>query len=208
MSEQIVIDARGEQCPIPVVRVNKALLGLNGPAALEVHVDNEVAVQNLTRLAHQKSLELLAEKMDEKHFIVRMHSQGQDAETPDDTPDEAPSCTPDTRGNTVVAIGSSTMGDGSEVLGKTLMKGFIYALTQLTVLPETILFYNGGAYLTTEGSDSIEDLKSLEAQGVEILTCGTCLNFYQLTDKLQVGQVTNMYSIAEKLSGASMVVRP
>jgi selenium metabolism protein YedF len=181
MSEQIVIDVRGEQCPIPVVRVTKALAGLSGPAALEVHVDNEIAVQNLTRLAQQKNLELHAEKKDEKHFIVKMLSKGQTVEAPA----EAPCCVPDSRGNTVVAIGSSTMGSGDDVLGKTLMKGFLYALTQLPVLPRTIIFYNGGAYLTTEGSDSIEDLKILEAQGVEILTCGTCLNFYNLAEKLR-----------------------
>lgn len=81
---------------------------------------------------------------------------------------------------------------------KSFIKGFIYALSQQDTLPSTILFYNSGAYITCEDSASIEDLKSLEAQGVEILTCGTCLNFYGITDKLQVGEVTNMYAIAEK----------
>ena len=71
-----------------------------------------------------------------------------------------------------------------------------------------MLFYNGGATLTTEGSDSLEDLKSLEAQGVEIKTCGTCLNYYGLTDKLQVGEVTNMYDIVETLAKAAKVVKP
>ena len=78
-----------------------------------------------------------------------------------------------------------------------LIKGFLFAVTQLEKLPKTMLFYNGGATLTAEGSDSLEDLKSLEAQGVEILTCGTCLNYYGLTEKLQVGSVTNMYTIVE-----------
>jgi selenium metabolism protein YedF len=77
------------------------------------------------------------------------------------------------------------------------MKGFLYAVSQLPELPKTILFYNGGARLTVEGSDSLEDLKNMEAQGVKIMTCGTCLNFYGLTDKLAVGEVTNMYSIVE-----------
>ena len=100
------------------------------------------------------------------------------------------------------------MGSGDDELGRQLMKGFLYAQTQLDVLPDTVLLYNGGAKLSAEGSQSVEDLRSLEAQGVEILTCGTCLNFYGLSEKLAVGNVTNMYDIAEKLSGASSVIRP
>ena len=100
------------------------------------------------------------------------------------------------------------MGLGNDELGATLMKGFIYAVSQLDELPKTMLFYNGGAKLTVEGSASLEDLKSLQAQGVEILTCGTCLNFYGLSDKLAVGEVTNMYAIVEKLNGASHIVKP
>ena len=88
------------------------------------------------------------------------------------------------------------------------MKGFLFAVTQLDELPKTMLFYNGGATLTTEGSDSLEDLKSLEAQGVEIMTCGTCLDYYGLKEKLAVGTVTNMYSIVETMDQATKVIRP
>ena len=100
------------------------------------------------------------------------------------------------------------MGSGNDALGKVLIKGFIFAVTQLERLPKTILFYNGGATLTAEGSDSLEDLKHLEEEGVEILTCGTCLNYYNLTDKLQVGSVTNMYTIVEKMAGADKIITP
>ena len=88
------------------------------------------------------------------------------------------------------------------------MKGFVYALTQLEKLPQTILLYNSGAYLSCEGSDSVEDLKSMEAQGVEVMTCGTCLNHYGLTEKLAVGSVTNMYVIAQKMMEADHIVKP
>ena len=88
------------------------------------------------------------------------------------------------------------------------MKGFLYALTQQERLPDTILFYNGGATIPVEGSASLEDLRTLEAMGVEILTCGTCLNYHGLTDKLAVGTVTNMYDIVEKLTMAGKVIRP
>ena len=112
------------------------------------------------------------------------------------------------RGDLVVAVTSDAMGHGSEELGRTLMKGFLYALSQQEELPATILFYNGGAKLTTQGSLSLEDLKSMEAQGVQILTCGTCLNYYGLTERLAVGGVTNMYAIVETLTKAGRVVKP
>ena len=100
------------------------------------------------------------------------------------------------------------MGEGGEELGRILIKGFLFALTQQEHLPSTVLFYNGGAKLTTEGSASLEDLKTLEANGVEILTCGTCLDYYGLKDKLAVGGVTNMYVIVEKQMQADLVLRP
>ena len=108
----------------------------------------------------------------------------------------------------MAAVTGAAMGQGSDELGTMLMKSFLFALTQLPEPPATVLFYNGGAHLTTEGSPCLEDLKTLEAQGTEILTCGTCLNYYGLTEKLAVGGVTNMYTIVEKLAGAGRVIRP
>ena len=100
------------------------------------------------------------------------------------------------------------MGRGSDELGRVLLKGFLYALAHQPELPQTILFYNGGAHLTVQGSDSLEDLQDMAARGVEILTCGTCLNHYGLTEQLAVGGVTNMYDIVEKLTHADLVVKP
>ena len=100
------------------------------------------------------------------------------------------------------------MGNGEEQLGKILMKSFIFALTKQDQLPEIILCYNSGASLTCEDSDSLEDLKSLEAEGVKILTCGTCLDFYGLKEKLAVGGFTNMYEIVEIMESAGTIVRP
>jgi len=199
----VKVDAMGDACPIPVVKAKKALGEMKEPGTLEVHVDNEIAVQNLSRLASGSGLQSASEKAGEGHFIVRMQVTG-----PVEGNGEAISCAPDMRGDYVIAIGSEYMGCGDDTLGATLMKGFIYAVTQLDKLPSAMLFYNGGAKLTVEGAVSVEDLKGLEAQGVEILTCGTCLNFYGLSDKLAVGSVTNMYSIVEKLAGAGKVIKP
>lgn len=205
--EKIVINAVGDQCPIPVVKTIKTLKMLTGAAIIEVHVDNEIAVQNLTKLAGSKGFKSFAEKKAEKLYVVTIGAegigQGEEKEQTMDT-----TCIPDSRVNTVVAITSDRMGHGNDELGKVLMKGFIYALSQLDKLPKTILFYNGGATITTEGSASLEDLRNLEAQGVEILTCGTCLDYYGLKEKLAVGGVTNMYTIVEKLAQADKIIKP
>ena len=105
-------------------------------------------------------------------------------------------------------MAADVMGRGDEALGRVLLKGFIYALAQTEELPESILFYNRGAFLTTEGSDSLADLQELEARGVKIFTCGTCLNHYGLTEKLLVGSVTNMYTIVEQMMSAGRVIKP
>ena len=192
----VVVNAVGDQCPIPVVKATKALKAMTEAGTVEVHVDNEIAVQNLTRLASSKGLKSFAEKKEEKLFIVKITL---------DKPLEENGV--DRRKNTVVAIASERMGHGNDELGKVLMKGFIFALSQLDELPSTILFYNGGATITTEGSPSLDDLKNMEAQGVEILTCGTCLDYYNLKDKLAVGSVTNMYTIVEKLANADKIIK-
>lgn len=200
----VKVDARGDACPLPVVKAKKAIAELNGTGEVEILVDNEIAVQNLTKMAQQKGLVYSAEKLAEWEYSVRFTV----GEAVPEREEKAEACAPDTRTDTVVVIASDQMGEGAEELGKTLLKAFVFSLTQQDKLPKTILFYNGGAYLTCEGSPMLEDLKALEAEGVEILTCGTCLNFYGLTEKLAVGGVTNMYVIAEKMLGAGNVVKP
>ena len=198
------IDARGKQCPLPVIEAKNALKDAPEGEIMEILVDNEIAVQNLTKMAQQKGYQYSAEKLAEREYRV-LFTVGEASETPTE---EAPACAPDTRTDTVVAISSDKMGIGADDLGKSLLKAFVFALTQQDQLPKTVLFYNGGASLTCDGSPMLDDLKALEAQGVEIKTCGTCLNYYGLTDKLKVGEVTNMYDIVETLAKASKVVKP
>ena len=201
----ITVNAMGDSCPIPVIKTKKAMQALTGPETIEVLVDNEIAVQNVTKMASSSGGKVTSEKLGEKEYKVTI-AMGGAAVTADDAEETA--CVPDARDNMVVVVNSDRMGSGNDELGKVLIKGFIYAVTQLDPLPKKMLFYNGGATLTTEGSDSIEDLKSLEAQGVEILTCGTCLDYYHLKDKLVVGGVTNMYSIVESMAEAGKIIRP
>ena len=208
--KKIKVDAMGEQCPIPVIKTKKALKEITETTLVEVHVDNEIAVQNLSKMAKQKNLEYKCEKLEEQHYIIKINAEAEGVSIQQKAPAENDKeiCYPDRKSNTVVVLSSNQMGNGSEELGQILMKGFIFALTELDELPSTVLLYNSGVKLSTEGSNSIEDLKTLQAQGVEILSCGTCLNYYDLTEKLQVGDVTNMYFILEKMAQADKIIRP
>ncbi len=204
----IQVNAMGDACPIPVVKTKDAIKSLGAAGGVvETSVDNEIAVQNLTKMAKQKGYGVKSEKLGEDQFKVTM-TVGENAAPVEDS--EPVSCILPNPGkkNIVVAVSAGVMGTGDDKLGKTLLKSFLYALDQQDTLPSTILFYNGGASVTCEGSPSLDDLRSLQAQGVEILTCGTCLDFYGLKDKLAVGEVTNMYDIVEKLTGADLVVKP
>ena len=245
----IKVNAMGDVCPIPVIKTKNAIKEMAEGGVVEVLVDNEIAVQNLTKMAKQKQYVCRSEKVAENEYKVTITVPGTaatagtvtgaeasaaagtvagaNADTTAGTvtranaaataaepaavskAEEVISCMPDSRRKKkLVVLRSGKMGEGSDELGTALMKSFIYALTELEELPETILLYNGGAYLSCEGSDSLEDLKSLEAQGVEILTCGTCLNYYGIADRLAVGSVTNMYAIAEKMAEADTIICP
>lgn len=202
------VNAIGDTCPLPVVKAKNAIKELGGSGTVEVKVDNEIAVQNLGKMAQQKGYGFKSEKNSPAEFTVTLEVGEAAAATGVEDIPEVCAVVPGHKKNVVVAINSARMGHGHDELGTVLMKGFIFALTQQDVLPTTVLFYNGGATLTVEGSTSLEDLKNLEAQGVEIMTCGTCLNYYNLSDKLAVGEVTNMYAIVEKLTTADLVVMP
>ena len=205
MSNNVQVNALGDACPIPVVKTIKALAALGGAGTIETLVDNEVAVENLKRLASEKGCGVSVEKAAEKEWHVTFdvpEGLSVDAGEADDA-----QCLVPAKKNLVIQVSSDAMGAGSDELGRNLMKAFIYAVTQQDELPATMLFYNGGAHLTCEGSPALDDLKALAEQGVEILTCGTCLNHYGIADKLAVGEVTNMYVICQKLEQASNIVR-
>ena len=216
MAETVLtIDARGEACPIPVVKTLKALGAFAGPGAVETLVDNEVAVQNLTRMGEGRGCEVVVDRLGQKEWRVTVRASeavvvgsGEAESVTCDVPAGAGGAAAAAPRNVVVAITAETMGTGDDVLGRKLMGSFIYSLTQLDELPATIVLYNGGAHLSCEGSPALDDLRGLAESGVEVLTCGTCLDHYGIADTLAVGEVTNMYVIAQRLTGASLVVRP
>ena len=202
----ITVNAIGDACPVPVVKTRKAMETIKGAEVVETLVDNEIAVENLKKMAGQMGYQVKDQKLEEGKYSVQIMVT--EAEKTENIQADICDCRPTAASDKVVVIRSNVMGEGDPELGKVLIKGFIYALSQQEELPKTILFYNGGAYLTCEGSASLDDLKELEHRGVKILTCGTCLNFYGLSEKLKVGEVTNMYELAATMSKASLIVSP
>ena len=202
-----ILDCMGMACPLPVINAKKAIEAFTEDGSLSVKVDNETAVQNLTRLGEHYGFAVSSEQGGEKDYTVVMQVKAGAAKAAE-IPAEAVSCAVPAKGGKVVVLSSNTMGNGDEQLGKKLMKAFIFALTSQDETPEKVICYNSGAYLTTEDPDTIKDLKSLEEAGTTVMTCGTCLDFYGLKEKLQVGIVSNMYDIVEAQMNASMVIRP
>lgn len=204
----IKVNAIGDACPIPVVKTKNAIRELGGSGVVEVSVDNEIAVQNLLKMAKQKEYEASFEKKSNTEYIVTVNVNGGEASEAKPVTKTAVKSDEIKLKETIVVIDSDKMGDGDEEFSKTLLKGFIYALSSQDIPPAKILFYNTGVRITTEGSASIEDLKVLEKAGAKIYSCGACLNNYGLTEKLSVGEVTNMYDIVSYLMEADLVIRP
>lgn len=203
----VKVNGMGKTCPIPLIETKKAIKALTSPDTVEVMVDNSMAVKNITRFATDSGYTITTDKISDKEFKLTIDVK--EIKANEEKSAECATCgATDNTGNIVIAIGSEKMGCGDEKLGKNLMKAFIYSVSQAEVRPKTMLFFNGGAHLTCEGSLSLEDLNNLKELGVDIKTCGTCLDFYGLKDKLKVGDVTNMYDIVSTMEQASLVIRP
>lgn len=218
------IDARGKACPMPVVLAKKLLdAGVN---SLKIDVDNAVAVQNLQRLAQKQGYQCLSSE-EAGVFSVFFSRQGaaitsiSDTSASDNSKDpgakqqspaieavqamQAESLQPEP-GSWAVLVCREAIGEGSRELGENLMKMFFYTLSESEDIPQTIIFMNGGVKLPTLNEQVAEHLRQLEAKGSEILVCGTCLNYYDLTKQLKIGCVSNMFDIVTKLQGASKII--
>ena len=216
------IDNRGLACPQPVLNTKKALeeLAREGHTdfILTVIVDNEAARENVSRFARTAGCLVSAVEKEGCYHIIVQGGEKKEGKTDDGEPlkeeagstKEEQSCClgegSQTSGETVMFITSSTLGQGSEELGKILMRSFIFTLKEISPRPSKLFFLNSGVFLTTEGSPVLEELSQLAAEGVEIFSCGTCLDYYNLKDKLRVGQVTNMYDTVETMQAATKCI--
>lgn len=190
------IDARGLSCPKPVIETKKILDQLKGGSVTTI-VDNKIAVENVSKLAKSLDCEVNVEEIEGNYYINIFKG----IESREISPENK------VKKDMAILIGTDTMGEGSKELGQVLMKGFLYTLTEDKPYPKSILFINSGVKLTTEGSEVIEYLRTLEGEGVDVLSCGTCLDYYNLKNKLMVGGVSNMYTIVEKITKVKNTVR-
>jgi len=192
------IDARGLPCPQPVILARNAM---REGTAFTILVSAQEQVNNVRRLAEKAGWQTQVESR-EGEFAVQVHPSGETL------PSQAEQNAPKTERPTVLVVSSEHMGRGEEELGEILIRAFFHTLNEVDPLPNTIVFYNSGVKLAVEGSPILEDLQALETKGVEILVCGTCLGYFELKDRLAVGEISNMYSIAETLLSAGHIISP
>ncbi|WP_224983474.1 sulfurtransferase-like selenium metabolism protein YedF [Geomonas agri] len=192
------LDVRGMACPLPVVQVKRALESAQGE--LHVLLDDGAPRENVKRFAQGRGYQVLEEQL-EDGFAFTITGPGVSAAR------EAVPAPAAAAGPTVMLIGSDRMGDGADELGRLLMKNFIMTLLDLNELPDRIFFINSGVLLAAEGSEVVETLNELGNRGVEVLSCGICLDFYKKKETLAAGGVTNMFTIAETMLAARSVVR-
>lgn len=190
----IKVNAIGEVCPKPVIMTKKALKEIES-GVVEVSVDNITSKENVEKMAKEMG-HTFETKEEGNVFVITITKSGEKQEN--SSKEE----------NIVISIGSDKMGEGEDELGKILIKGFIYALTEAETLPKTVLLYNKGVLLASTFEDTVKDLKVLEERGVEILSCGTCANFYHVQEQIKVGTLTNMYTILERQMKAAKVIKP
>lgn len=193
-----IIDAKGLACPKPVVMAKKAL---SEHKKFLVIVDNKTAAENLAKLGKKMNADISVVEESASEFKVKF-TRNSAAETEGG---ENTAATDASLKQKTYFISSDTMGSGDKELGKILIKGFISTLKELKPLPKKIIFVNSGVKAAILETDLVKNLKELEDLGVEILICGTCIDYFDLKDQLQVGQVSNMYEIADSLNQENIV---
>ncbi len=198
------VDARGMVCPKPLILTKKALNELPPGGRMTLLVDNDTSRQNVERFCKDNGV-AVSLSQEGAVFTLTMTKLHKEAIAGD----EKAYCGPDVpRKPHVIVFSSDTMGSGPPELGAVLLKAFVNTIKDVTPLPSHLVFYNAGVHLAVEGSALIEPLAELQSMGIAILACGTCLDYFNVKDKLRVGAVSNMYTILETLSNAGSVVQP
>ena len=193
-----VIDAKGKACPMPVIMAKKEID--TGVKFFDIEVDNKIAVENLKKLANSQGFTTTIEENDGNFKVDFSNGCEECEEVLAKVEGKKP------LGNWSIFINKEIIGAGNEELGQSLMKMFIYTISEGEDLPKSILFMNGGVKVPSLNEQGIEHLKVLQDKGVELLVCGACLNFYGLEDKLEVGKISNMYEITNAMKEASKVI--
>ena len=192
----IEINAVGLACPKPVINTKKELDKIE-EGIVVVTVDNDIAKQNILKLSNSLNCKAEIIKL-EKDLISIEIKKGENVIIEEKKQEKLE--------DKCIFISSDKIGNGNDELGSVLMKGFIYTLTESKPYPKSILLVNSGVKLSTENYDTIENLKILEEAGVEILSCGTCLDYYGLKESLKLGSVTNMYTIVDIMKNSLQTI--
>lgn len=194
-----IIDCNGLACPMPVIKTKKYFDLEESKEALVI-VDNEVAKNNILRLA--KGINLNSSYIEENGIYKIQLSKGlieKAIENKNNIENE--------KSGLSILVASNLLGNGDEKLGETLMKVYINTLAETDTLPENLMFLNAGVKLTCEGSDVLDSLNTLKNKGVNIISCGACLDFYNLKENLKVGEIGNMYQIIEIMNTSNNTIK-
>jgi selenium metabolism protein YedF len=199
------VDAKGELCPKPLIMTKKALGEIAESETLEVLIDNEISMKNVTRFLSDNGF-IPTVKNEGKVFRILVNKTGEIPESA--SVEDYCEVSVHQVASYVVAVQRDVLGKGAEELGRILMKAFVNTLPEVSKRPKSIVFLNSGIFLTLNDSPVLDSLVKLEKAGVKLLVCGTCLDYYGKKDSLAVGQISNMYDILEQLSTAGNVVYP
>jgi selenium metabolism protein YedF len=198
MSERIV-DTRGLLCPKPLILTKEAITESVPGQTIIVLTDNETVCKNIERFLVDQRMPSQVERK-EGAFTLRFHKKSEEA--------EAQSCEAVSLKRRVIVIRSNRMGDGPSELGEILLNAFLNTIGEVLPLPTTIVFYNSGIHMTRKGSACLDALGTLHSKGVPLLVCGTCVDYFQAREEIEVGVICNMYTILQALMAADSILVP
>jgi len=193
------IDCRGMACPQPVVTTKQALDQLKDKE-LVVIVDNPSSSENVERFARSQGCSVEVQRKGQDFYVQIQKVVGKDEEKRAQQGQKVK--------KVIVYINSDLLGVGDEALGSFLMKAFLKTLLDLEKTPDRLILINSGVRLASEGSQVIDTLRTLSEKGVKIVSCGTCLDFYKLKEKMSVGTISNMYEIIQSMLEADRLIKP
>jgi selenium metabolism protein YedF len=201
---QVTLDCIGLPCPQPVLRTKELLE--QGAGSVEVLVDNEASRNNVVRFAQNQGHQVESTPLAQGHFRIAIVAA---VHPPANQPEQGEiSCEVSRKPRLVYVISADSMGRGDDELGWALLQTYIQTIKDIEPLPEKIIFYNSGVKQVATESGALEALKQLQTQGVEILACGTCLDFFKLKSAIKVGQISNMYEIMNAMARADKILSP
>lgn len=206
------INALGLACPQPLLKTKQAVDQLH-PPRLTVRVDNEAAVENVSRFLKTRGYEPTASGQGDDFTITAIQTSGHGQGTEKSMKAESAAVVPgddslETHQKILVFIATDRMGFGDDDLGRKLMISFIKTLGEMGDDLWRLVFVNNGVKLTINGSPVLETLQEYDRQGVSILVCGTCLSHFDLLKEKQVGDTTNMLDIVTSVQLAQKVIHP